>query len=214
MNRLVFALAFALAVPTLAQDKKPDAKPDPNAEVKTRLESKKLSFTFEDTPLRDAFWFVNDIAEVTVVIDPAAAKAVADAKVTLKSKDITAQNALDLLVDAPKLAHRVWHGVVLITKKDEKVDEPEIQPTDGLKKMLDAKKSWFRFDDAPIADVAKKLSDLTGEKFQVDKKLDLKVTVALRDDTPLGDALAVLCRLGNLKLVAENGENVFKSAKS
>ncbi len=212
MNRLVFALALAALVPALAQEKKPDSKPDPNAEVKKSLDEKKLTFNFDGTSLKDAFDFVTDFTGVSVVVDASAAKAVADAKVTLKKSDVTAGNALDLLDESAKLAHQVWHGVVLITKKDEKVAEPEIKPTDGLKKVLATKKVTLNFDDTPIADVVAFLGDLTGEKFQVDKKVDLKVSLKLKDAS-VGDAVAILCRAGNLKVVAENGENVFKNAK-
>ncbi len=130
-------------------------------------------------------------------------------------RDLLTKNALGLIEANAKLEHHVFHGVILITKKDEKVAEPEIKPTESMKKSLATKRVTVNFNETPLSEVVPFLSDLSGDNFKVSPKVDaenVKLSFQVRD-VSLGDAVAIICRLTGLTLGVDSGVNKFKPAE-
>jgi type II secretory pathway component GspD/PulD (secretin) len=244
MNRLALVLCFGLGTPLLAQEapKEPpkeaqeapkdapketqeapkeapkeaqEAPKDPNVGIKKRLDEQKVNLNLDSTSLQDAFEVMSDLMETPILVDASAAKAVSKGKVTMTLTDILAKNALELIETNANLEHHVWHGIVLVTKKGTKLTEPEIKPTEGLKKALPKKRITANFNETPLSEVVPFLNDLTGEKFTVLAKVDAeKVMVSFKvRDVTLGDMVAILCRVTNLTIGADDGANKLKPAE-
>jgi len=114
-----FALALALIV-LLASGAAADEKLS-KAEIEKRLDEKKVTLNFPDTPLEDALVFLQDITGVPFEVDDAAKLAAGEAAVSLKLKDTKLRTALEQIVkSAGTLDYRIEEGRVLIILKGSK----------------------------------------------------------------------------------------------
>src|SRR5207249_2658106 len=88
------ALALALgAAGTLAAE---DAPSPDDAAVTKALDSRKVTLNFPGTPLAEAFLFIQDITGLNIAIDPAVETT--ETTITLRVKDITLRNAVEIIV--------------------------------------------------------------------------------------------------------------------
>jgi type II secretory pathway component GspD/PulD (secretin) len=197
------ALLAALAAPARAGDTRTDD------EVRKTIESRRVTINFPDTGIADIVLFLQDITGLTFLLDPAIDP---EARVTLKVRDMTLASALDHIVAAlgPDAVREVWLGTVYISsRKAPKPVPPEPDLPEERRKALREKKVTVNFAETPIADAAQFLSDIQGEggvrvavAAGVEGKVDLRMKSA-----PLGDVLAVICRLHGL-VAARDGDGI------
>ncbi|MBI4576465.1 MAG: hypothetical protein HY722_09410 [Planctomycetes bacterium] len=82
-----------------------------------RLDSTKVTLNFASTDFAEAVRFFADLTGFNVVLDPAAGGVMEGARVDLNVKEVSARNALDLLLDAvsPELVWVIRDEVIFIT---------------------------------------------------------------------------------------------------
>jgi hypothetical protein len=85
--------------------------------IGTRLNAKRVTFEFQETPVRDAARMLGSLAEVQVVVDPAVR---ADRTVTLRVRDMPAWSALRWLARAANVEAKLKDGAVHLTVGEKK----------------------------------------------------------------------------------------------
>ena len=104
----ILLLIVLLATGAYAQQTEDD-------KVRARLENRRITLSFSDTPLKDAMGFLRDVAGLNIIIDPSVEK---DLSVTLRMRDIKLKNALKLVLAVDEeLGYIVKGGTIIIATK-------------------------------------------------------------------------------------------------
>jgi len=87
--------------------------------IKATLETRRVTINFQNTSFEDALQFLREITGLNYYVAPTAADALTDLKITLRLKDITLKNALELILGQGKdLVYRVKSDAIEINTKD------------------------------------------------------------------------------------------------
>ena len=73
--------------------------------AKSKLDSIKVSISFENASMADILDYLREISGVGITVDPAVQKKVRDHKLTIKVKDLTLKSTLKLLLSQVRLEH-------------------------------------------------------------------------------------------------------------
>ncbi len=196
--------------------------------VERRFTQQKINLNFDGTPFADALDTVKELTSVPVELDPALAKAAEKSTVTLKVRDITVGNALNIIltcspVDASPVFERekvvivpsgrvpprpLWQRISTeaFFKGWQSGSEPEPAWVTECKKRLATQKVTFNFSATPFSEVVQFLQDFTNLNVTVHKSVDTEATkldLRLRD-VVAGDALAIICEQVGLEVSYRN----------
>jgi RNA polymerase sigma factor (sigma-70 family) len=116
ITTLEAAQAVTFSATTQAPDADQAAKDaELNAAIAKALE-KEVTFNFVDTPVTDAVHFLQQLLNVSIVIDPAVVKDAAATGITLKVDKMPAGTALAWILKMAGLEYTIKEGAVFITK--------------------------------------------------------------------------------------------------
>ncbi len=208
MVALLVGLSVVVAVPGVGLAGEKPAK-SPDDAVREGL-GKKITLNFPETAFGEGLIFIQDITGINVVVDPAVD---ATQAISLRLKDITVQNALELMVEqVGDCTYEVWRGTLFFTsKKSPKPAPPPPALTDDAKKIAEEKRLTLNFPETPLEDVVAFLQDITGVNFVLGKGLEER-TVSFRvKDVTVGAALDIICRVAGLEIERAGDANVFKA---
>ena len=117
---LLLAILSSMAIPTAAAQ-----TDDRRAEQRLleRLRSQTVSLDFKETPVEEAIGFLATYTRVNIIVDPVVFRTLSpeERAVTLKVKDLSALNALRLILDLQGLAIRTRKGVLIVTTRERKL---------------------------------------------------------------------------------------------
>ncbi|MHC4249983.1 MAG: STN domain-containing protein, partial [Planctomycetota bacterium] len=193
-------------------ERRKDVGPAWAREFRAKLESRKITFEFAETPFTEAIAFIGILARANMIVDPEAAEAKGRTPVTLKVTDMPLDEALGWTC---RLAGLDWTFTdqALVISTPERVAElrrraaaargeaEEAEWERAIRAKLERKVS-FELLDTPLEECVQFLETLTrismviGPEAQRRKgavPITLKVT-----DQPLGMALRWLCALADV----------------
>jgi hypothetical protein len=166
-----------------------------------KIEKKRISFHFADTPLEDVIAFFQCCAGPTLIMDPHVEAA--KNPITLKVSKMTFGNALKWVCRLEGLEYAPLDGIVFISTKERIAEGPYRHPpcpNMKLRLKLDREIS-FDLVKTPLSKVAGFLEKLTEAKFQFDAGVSPeKIMITLKlSQVPLRQALAWIVRLHGLE---------------
>jgi hypothetical protein len=186
----------------------PEPQPTPFEE---RLASQKVTLNLDGTPLTEALELMHDLTSLDVGMSPALKAKAANLKVTLRVRDISVANALNLiLATSPEPAvYDTRAGRLDLCFADELPPKPRTISVQDLireaggwrdeyRKKLASQKLTFNFNATPLSEIVQFLQDFTGLNITVAKSIDqeaIKIDLKVRD-VVAGDALAQILPKG------------------
>jgi type II secretory pathway component HofQ len=90
-------------------------------EVRRMLATRRVTVSFDQTPLTEGLDFLRDVTGLNIVISKRALERAGEKKLTLRLKDIKLKNCLELMLQLAdgELRYGVRHGVLTIGLSDE-----------------------------------------------------------------------------------------------
>ena len=107
-------------------ERKGQAESPEESRIKATLASRKVTIDFRGTSFNDALDFLRQITGLNYYVAPAAAEALGseDVKITLRLRDITLKNALELILSQAKdLIFRIKNDAIVINTKDSEKED-------------------------------------------------------------------------------------------
>jgi type II secretory pathway component GspD/PulD (secretin) len=190
MRKLGLAAASAVALITLAtphalaaeprRPEPPPPEPEWVREIKRKLE-RKVSFSFDDTPITEAVTFLRTLTKINMIIDPEVAKRKGTKTVTLKSMHERTEVSLQRILAVAGLDYRLLSWAVFIStperlavaqqREAEALREATRLPDDVWEvkaRRKFARKVTFEFVETPLTEAIQFLQTLTETTFFVD----------------------------------------------
>lgn len=109
---------------SMSRDVLAERIPDPNVEndgkTKSRLDSLKVSYSFQETPLMDVVTFLQEISQLNIMIDRRRVEGdIAATPITATGSDVPFDKALDTFLTGHGLGWRIEAGVLVVTSKED-----------------------------------------------------------------------------------------------
>lgn len=173
--------------------------PTPDQRATTALE-RKVTVSFDQTPLDEVAAFMSDVLEASVVVAPG----YGELEVSMRLRDVTAKTALSLAAAGGELEVSVGCGVIYLHPAGE-----GFGPVPALPLDLSGRRVTLNFPETPFSEVLSFLQDITGANVACAVKGDPAITLRVRD-LPLDLALAVIARQAGLVCRVKQGVIVFE----
>ena len=97
------------------------AEAEQQKEIRGALRARRLTVNFDKMPVLECLDFLRDVSGINLVLTKDAAEAIADKTVTLRLRNVTFRNILELLLPQvdPDLRYGVRNSVLMFGLKDE-----------------------------------------------------------------------------------------------
>ena len=193
-----FPKSYTKVTQTALADVPAFMKPFDRKAIATILASRKVSLSFNQTPILEVVGFLQDIAGINILLLPDVDPSL---KVSLQLKDISLDNALKLILAADgDLEQRIVRNVLVIGKnmgsiKPKKWTQKEIESNPDVVWTVLSRTLTLNFDQTPFVEFASFLKDITGTALTLSKTVkdaNPDVSVRLRGGRLL-DVLTLLC---------------------
>ncbi|MHC5054290.1 MAG: STN domain-containing protein [Planctomycetota bacterium] len=180
-------------------------------EIRRKLE-RKVSFDFRDTPLREAFTFLQTLTAVTVIVDPEGAQGEAERPITLKVTNEPLGVALRRILALAGLDYALVGRAVLVStrgrlakaRRAEAERRKDVGPAWAreFRAKLESRKTTFEFVETPFTEAIAFIQTLAKANMIVEPEaaeargrtpVTLKVA-----NMPLDEALGWTCRMAGL----------------
>jgi general secretion pathway protein D len=164
--------------------------PEPIRRIKAALESARVDYSFDGTPLSDVIATFRQITAVNILIDPQVDGESEELKVTQPINGLTAMSALRLILESKDLAYTFLENTLVITNKGEAREPTTLEVynvTDLLQKVRNFAAPEIRLrgandqqGDSPIS--------FTESLEEDDEPLDPDALIQLIRDSTGGEA--------------------------
>jgi hypothetical protein len=170
-----------------------------------RIQSQRITLNFDGVPLDEAAGFISDITGIQCRLSPTASAE--DATVSLRLKDISLKNAMNLIVaSSSKLVWDVDRDGLLIRTVSTPSFEARLTKVAAealsantsadqaaIRERLQSQAISVSFTDTPLAEVVDFMRDITGLNYVIPAGVDTTQTVTCTfSDRTLSDALSTL----------------------
>lgn len=198
---LLASLAVALAQPVMAQQ----APEKADEQLAKLLVERKVTLNFEKATLGELADCMCDLLGINVVV----ARGSADARVTVRLRDVTAKAALEAAARSAGLELSITGGVAYLHPAGQGLGPlPALTPE--LRRLI----LTFNFDETPVGEALLFLQDVTNGNIVMTAAVEETRTVTLRvRELPMELALALFARQAGLTVRQTDGVLVFDQAR-
>jgi hypothetical protein len=162
-----------------------------NAKLRKRLAGLKVTFDFQEAPLKDCLSYVSFLHSVNAVTDDSLHGRIRSTTFTGKVSDVAFGDALALILVPRGLTAEIHEGVVFIRKGGPKKTPSKREPKKDVPKVLEETRLMANFEGTDLREVLIWLGKRTGYPFHVDPEVyrttpakKLTVTLATKVEVP------------------------------
>lgn len=175
---------------------------DRNAQVRKRLKGQNVTLNFPDTPVTEVVGFLRDITGLNVVT---LADVPQGAKVTLRLKNQSLEDAMLEIVKSAKLAYDVIGGTVVIGKNPAALrrasfTKQQVAQNPDAYLKLKTRTVTLNFPKVELETAASFIHDITRMSVDVDSKLSGRPVSLRLKNVRLDEALTLICAGAGAKL--------------
>jgi hypothetical protein len=204
---VALALATAGLAQAVAQDDREELSPARSTSAVDDNLSTKIFLPRREQTVREVLDMLARHAKVEVVVDPAVNL---EKHVRLGSGELTGWDVVRRMEKLRGVGGDSFYGVLYVTCRNSPLWAP---PSGPLRDEDASRRVTLAFDAVPVRDAIAALGSLSGIPFEIAEPCSQTVTLHLRR-RPLGDAMAIFCRVAREGLERKGKRYVFSEWKS